>query len=125
MIYLLHFERPYHHARHYLGCTGDLVRRLREHLGGKGMGGSPLVEAVRAAGIGVTLVRLWPDSFDQERRLKRWHGGSQFCPLCNKRAMRHAPNTEFQVINQQIKSLTCADLPEVIRYLRKHQIKEN
>ena len=64
MIYLLHFERPYHHARHYLGCTDDLVRRLREHLAGKRMGGSPLIEAARDVGIGITLVRLWSWTFD-------------------------------------------------------------
>ncbi len=27
LIYLLHFERSYHHARHYLGYTEDLEAR--------------------------------------------------------------------------------------------------
>ena len=28
-IYLLHFARPYKHARHYLGFAEDLERRLK------------------------------------------------------------------------------------------------
>ena len=31
LIYLLHFEKAYHHTRHYLGSTDDLERRLKEH----------------------------------------------------------------------------------------------
>jgi len=27
MVYLLHFERPYRHARHYTGSTDDLTPR--------------------------------------------------------------------------------------------------
>ena len=43
LIYLLHFERSYHHARHYLGYTDDLdarrrraPRRARQSAGGRG-----------------------------------------------------------------------------------------
>ena len=42
VIYLLHFERSYHHARHYLGYTDDLDGRLAAHRAGRG---SPLVAA--------------------------------------------------------------------------------
>ena len=31
LIYLLHFERSYHHARHYLGYTEDLDARVAAH----------------------------------------------------------------------------------------------
>ena len=40
VIYLLHFERSYHHARHYLGYTDDLEGRLAAHRAGRG---SPLL----------------------------------------------------------------------------------
>lgn len=31
-IYLLHFSKPYKHARHYIGYTDDLDKRLARHL---------------------------------------------------------------------------------------------
>ena len=31
LVYLLHFDQPYQHARHYIGSTMDLERRLPEH----------------------------------------------------------------------------------------------
>jgi predicted GIY-YIG superfamily endonuclease len=31
LVYLLHFEQPYQHTRHYIGSTNDLERRLQEH----------------------------------------------------------------------------------------------
>ena len=42
LIYLLHFQRSYRHARHYLGYTDDLAARLVAHRAGRG---SPLVAA--------------------------------------------------------------------------------
>ena len=80
VVYLLHFERPYWHARHYLGIAldGDPQRRLQEHLSGQG---SPLVRAVVAAGIGVDLVLTMPGDRALERR---WHNrhGTRVCPRC-------------------------------------------
>ena len=36
-IYVLHFERPLHHARHYVGYADrDPDRRIREQLQGTG-----------------------------------------------------------------------------------------
>jgi predicted GIY-YIG superfamily endonuclease len=31
-VYLIHFDRPYHHARHYIGYTDDVDARLAGHL---------------------------------------------------------------------------------------------
>ena len=80
VVYLLHFERPYWHARHYLGIAldGDPQRRLHAHLSGQG---SPLVRAVVAAGIRVDLVLTAPGDRALERR---WHNahGTRVCPRC-------------------------------------------
>ena len=40
IVYLLHFERSYRHARHYIGFTQNLEQRLAEHRAGRG---SPLL----------------------------------------------------------------------------------
>jgi predicted GIY-YIG superfamily endonuclease len=78
-VYLLHFDRPYRHARHYTGWTGDLLGRLDEHASGHG---ARLLQVVRAAGIRWTLARTWTGPRARERALKRQGGASRRCPLC-------------------------------------------
>ena len=80
VIYLLHFERSYHHARHYLGYTDDLEGRLAAHRAGRG---SPLVAAAVRDGIDFVLAATWPGDRHQERRLHRYHNSPrQLCPIC-------------------------------------------
>ncbi len=60
LIYLLHFERSYHHARHYLGYTEDLEARVTAHRAGRAARSWPRPYATastfasprRGAGIG-------------------------------------------------------------------------
>jgi predicted GIY-YIG superfamily endonuclease len=78
-VYLLHFDRPYVHARHYTGWTTDLTVRLAEHANGRG---ARLLAVVTSAGIGWTLARTWTGTRSLERALKRRHGASRFCPMC-------------------------------------------
>lgn len=83
-IYLLHFERPFHHARHYLGWTegAEVDRRLEEHRSGRG---AKLTAAVSKAGIGFSVVRTWSGTRHEERRLKRWkNAGRRVCPVCKE-----------------------------------------
>jgi len=84
-VYLLHFDRPYAHARHYLGWAADLDARLAEHAAGRG---ARLLAVVRAAGIGWTLARTWPGGRSRERALKRQGGASRRCPACGVRPRR-------------------------------------
>jgi predicted GIY-YIG superfamily endonuclease len=78
-VYLLHFDRPYKHARHYCGWTADLTSRLAAQAAGRG---ARLVEVITVAGIGFTLARTWPGDRDRERQIKRQGGLSRCCPLC-------------------------------------------
>jgi predicted GIY-YIG superfamily endonuclease len=78
-VYLLHFDQPYKHARHYLGWARNVPRRLAEHAAGRG---ARLLAVVREAGIGWQLARLWPGSRARERQIKRQGGLSRCCPLC-------------------------------------------
>lgn len=79
-VYLIHFERPYEHARHYLGHTEDLAARLQAHRSGNG---ARLMEVVTQAGIDWTLVRTWEGSRDLERKLKAHKHAPRLCPICN------------------------------------------
>jgi hypothetical protein len=57
-VYLIHFDHPFKHARHYLGWASDLPARLQAHRGGTG---GRLLRAVNNAGITWEVVRTWAD----------------------------------------------------------------
>lgn len=81
-LYLLHFDPPYQHARHYLGYADNVERRVVEHLSSSSKS-SPLVRAALANGSTVELVRTWPGGTRTlERRLKRRHNHGPLCPTC-------------------------------------------
>jgi predicted GIY-YIG superfamily endonuclease len=79
-VYLLHFERPLKHARHYLGKTTDRAARLADHLAGKG---ARILQVCRAKGIRWRCVRVWRRADRKlERRLKQLHR-ADLCPMCS------------------------------------------
>jgi len=82
-VYLIHFERPYKHAKHYTGWTTDLQKRLSRHAKGTG---SRLMEVVKGEGILWVLARVWEGDRNLERRLKNWGGASRHCPICIQQA---------------------------------------
>ena len=79
-VYLLHFERRYRHAGHYLGFAEDMGARLAAHRNGTG---ARLIQVIAQAGIGWRLARTWPDGDRAlERRLKNQKHGPRLCPEC-------------------------------------------
>jgi predicted GIY-YIG superfamily endonuclease len=81
--YLIHFFTPYHHARHYVGFTHDLLRRIQQHRAGKG---SRLLAAVNEAGGEWYVVKVWNDGRGREKYIKRQKNGPRFCPICNPKS---------------------------------------
>jgi predicted GIY-YIG superfamily endonuclease len=82
-VYLIHFDKAFKHARHYLGKTADLRQRLADHRAGKG---ARLLAVLKQKGIGWRVVRTW-ERADKglERRLKSLHR-AELCPRCSGRA---------------------------------------
>lgn len=79
-VYLLHFDAPVQHAQHYLGWAVDVHDRVNDHLAGKG---ARLVAVALERGVGVSLVRTWPDADRHlERALKRRNNARGLCPVC-------------------------------------------
>ena len=78
-VYLLHFDRPYRHARHYLGWALHLEDRLKKHGTPEG---ARLMEVVAEDHIGWVVARLWSGSRELEVQLKRRHSGVRLCPIC-------------------------------------------
>lgn len=78
-VYLIHFERAFHHARHYIGWTTN-DSRIQRHIDGHG---SKLLRAVANAGIAFHVVREW-HGVDRhfERKLKNMKKSRALCPQC-------------------------------------------
>lgn len=81
-VYLIHFNQPFGHARHYLGWASDLDGRLRHHEKGTG---ANLLKHARAAGVTWVLARTWPGDRHLERRLHNG-GHARRCPVCKQSA---------------------------------------
>lgn len=79
VVYLVHFTKPYRHARHYTGWTADLDSRLADHQAGRG---ARLLQVITQAGIDWKLARTWQGTRARERQLKRQGGASRRCPIC-------------------------------------------
>lgn len=79
IIYLLCFDEPYKHAKHYLGSTSDLDKCIEEHENGAHCN---LTKVIKKAGISFTLARLWSGDKKEERRIKNMGGLRRVCPLC-------------------------------------------
>ena len=82
-VYLLHFKEPHYHAQHYCGWTQHLSSRIKKHR--KGISGVALMKAIKEAGIGFKVAKLWRDK-DRffERRLKNLHNSPRLCPICQR-----------------------------------------
>lgn len=78
-VYLIHFARPYKHARHYLGSALNLEARLAHHRTGTG---ARLLAVVNEADIAWCVVRTWPGDKTVERKLKDRHNAKKLCPVC-------------------------------------------
>ena len=88
-VYLIHFDAPYKHARHYIGCTCNLERRIAEHRRGDSTKASRLMAAVHDANIGWDVVRTWEGDYNLEKRLQATHNGARLCPICQAAKAAH------------------------------------
>lgn len=82
VIYVIHFDRPLQHARHYIGWTRDWVtfkQRMSHHRSGNG---AKLMKAVSEAGIEWRVTATYYADRNEERRMKKNHGASRFCDAC-------------------------------------------
>ena len=82
IVYMLHFDQAYKHARHYVGWTTDLLDRLDAHAAGHG---ARLVAVIWQAGIGFTLIRICEGTRSTERAIKNEGGAVRYCPACTFR----------------------------------------
>jgi predicted GIY-YIG superfamily endonuclease len=85
-VYLLHFDPPLGHARHYIGWAKDAEARLAEHVAGRG---GRLPAAAAAAGCSIVIARTWDGTRADERRMKRRKEHPRLCPICVQAGATH------------------------------------
>jgi hypothetical protein len=91
IVYLLHLERSYRHARHYIGFTQNLEQRLADHRAGRG---SPLIAAAIADGIEFELAAIWEgDRYDERRLHRQKNTRTRLCPICIAQAQAGTERT--------------------------------
>jgi hypothetical protein len=89
IVYILHLDPPYRHARHYTGHAepGHLAERLAEHGTARG---ARLLQVQREAGGSWHLARTLPGGRDLERAIKDAQAVPRYCPDCTP-APRQSP----------------------------------
>lgn len=79
MIYLLHYDRPLHHAQHYLGSCDD-PQRIQDH--GNGTSRARLPQVFCQLGVEFVVARTWEGGRTGERKLKNQKNARVLCPIC-------------------------------------------
>lgn len=105
MLYLIHFNRPFRHARHYLGYSRDtdtLHVRLSKHMGESC--DVRLLQHVKAEGIRLMVVRVWEGDRKDEMRLKRTHAHTRICPICSEKPWYGLMGVPESVLNTIVKA---------------------
>ena len=90
-IYLIHLDEPLgnpegHQARHYIGASDNLRKRILCQLKGKS-GAAAMLRFAKRVGIDARVARVLLTHEDKvweiERRLKDRKMGARYCPICN------------------------------------------
>lgn len=100
-VYILHFDRPHHHARHYIGCCSNLHHRMLAHSNGEG---ANLMKVLVGLGIGWTIGGLYFIQDESkmrriERRAKNQKNSERFCELCSPEGTRRLVGAESYSID--------------------------
>ena len=101
VVYLLHFDQPLAHAKHYLGYTNNLERRIKEHR--RGHSGSHIMRVLKQRGIGFVVARTWEGGTRADERRMKGRGKGRMCPICKaeKSRERSPPPVREQSAGQQ------------------------
>ena len=94
-VYVLHFDRPLKHAKHYVGWSKDHPLkpngRIDKHRKGQG---SALTKALFQAEIGFEVSIIWEGVCRNfERRKKNSGGASRYCPICKDSKIKRPNNS--------------------------------
>lgn len=117
-IYIIHFDEPLHHARHYVGCTEALKERLITHAQGHG---SNILAVLKAKGISWRLASLYRTCHAGMRRVERaikdCSAGPRFCSVCSNLTPKIRGCTYYDISNLRFPT-NSASLQKMSRYVK-------
>lgn len=86
-VYVLHFDKPYKHAKHYTGIAKNIEKRIKLHRSGHG---ARLTQVLKENGISFTcrVIAEYPIfsmAHAEEKRLKKKvKNPNRYCPICKE-----------------------------------------
>ena len=88
MVFLLHLDQPYRHVRHYVGAVNLDRPATHADLTIADIPSSPLLRAIDAAGITVSVARVWPGDARRKDEIQSCKAVRRLCPVCRSLAPR-------------------------------------
>lgn len=89
MVYLLHFDRPFHHIRHFLTVAPKEALSVGGGVSAAVVARSPLLDAALGAGVSITVTRTWNGDAVRAQQLQAHANSRRYCPVCTLK-----PNAE-------------------------------
>jgi len=82
MVYLLHFDRPFRHMRHYVGSVASLaeLEQLLEHPTIRAR--SPILAAATLAGVQFSVGRVWRGGALRADLVRDQQNHARYCDIC-------------------------------------------
>ena len=86
-VYVIHFNKPYKHAKHYTGIAKNVPKRMKEHKGGYG---ARLLRVLKDNNIGFrwNIIVEYPtfsEAKQHEKKLKtKIKKPQRYCPICKE-----------------------------------------
>lgn len=83
-VYILHFNVPLKHAKHYVGFSNDVDTRIQEHREGRSR--ARIMEVLAERKIDFVLARVFEGEGKAfERQLKKRKNTPKYCPICKEK----------------------------------------
>jgi hypothetical protein len=82
MVYLLHFDKPIGHIRHWAGATSDVQLATQLGRGDASRLQVPIVVAARELGIDVIVARTWSSVYERVDDLPHGDARRKLCTVC-------------------------------------------
>lgn len=112
-VYVIHFDKPYKHAKHYTGIAKNVEARMKEH---KGSYGSKLMAVLKKYNIGFkyNIIAEYPtysEAKAEEKRLKtKVKQPKKYCPICKEN--KNCPHNATIGDNYGVTCTNCNDILE-------------
>lgn len=111
-VYVLHFDKPYKHAKHYTGIAKNVEKRIKLHRSGRG---ARLTQVLKENNIGFryNVIAEYPtfsEAKSEEKRLKtRIKKPQRYCPICKENKEKIKMDKKLESTKESEENLKIGD----------------